>query len=318
MRDLKDFSAGEWLRLLPLQFAFKQARNDLLLALYKKRRPNGLDLFLKESERFNNQNIALVVAFEQPWALDWLLRMSARNLTDTTVLVFDNSRRAAARTDIEQVCRKHQTPYLALPYNRTRHVNRSHGMAMTWIFYNVVRFIKPRLFAFIDHDMIPVKKTGLSERLGDQPFFGWERSAGEWSWNLWAGYCMFDFLTVSKAAMNFLYDFSRGLDTGGRNWTSLYQNYDPEQLRFADSRIVNVNDPSTGNQHSVQIIDDCWLHIGGISYNDNFRSKSEFCENLAHALDNGRSWLQVCSDIATGLKSPEDKITIRKVHSYEG
>jgi hypothetical protein len=34
----------------------------------------------------------LVIAFEQPWVLDRLLRMAKLNLTATTVLVFDNSR----------------------------------------------------------------------------------------------------------------------------------------------------------------------------------------------------------------------------------
>ncbi len=139
MRDLKNFSAGEWLRFVPLEVAFKQARNDGWLAIYKKIRPKALDSFLVETERFGNRPVALVIAFEQPWALDWLLRMAQRNLADTAVLVFDNSRRAAARLDIERVCRNRGVPYLALPVNRTQHVNRSHGMAMTWVFHNVVR-----------------------------------------------------------------------------------------------------------------------------------------------------------------------------------
>jgi len=295
MRELKEFSAKEWLQLLPVQTAFKQARNDLWLALYNSFTPPRLDLFLGETEKFRNQNIALVIAFEQPWALDWLLRMST-NLTDTTILVFDNSRRAAAKVDIEQVCRKHQTPYLALPPNSTRHVNRSHGMAMTWIFNNVVRVIKPRLFAFIDHDMIPVQKIGFSERLGDQSFFGLEQSSGGWAWNLWAGYCMFDFSSVARLKMNFLYDFSRNLDTGGRNWNRLYRNYDRERLRFASNCNIKVKSASTKKSHSMQIIDDCWFHIGSIGYNDNFRDKSQFCEELAYTFDQGTSWAQICDE----------------------
>lgn len=295
MRDLRDFSAREWLRLEPLQLAFKQVRNDLWLAVYKRTKPKSLDRFLRETARFSNRNIALVVAFEQPWALDWMLRMSQRNLTDTTILVFDNSRRTEARKEIERVCRNHATPYLALPANPTRHVNRSHGMAMTWIFHNVVRAIKPRLFAFIDHDMIPVQKVEFSERLGDQPFYGMERHAGSWAWNLWAGYCVFDFARVNRLPMNFLYDFSLGLDTGGRNWRCLYRDFDQNSFRFASNRLVDVKDPATEASRTVQFVDDCWFHIGSIGYNDNFSSKSKFCENLAHALDNGISWLQVCS-----------------------
>lgn len=295
MRDLKDFSAKEWLQFLPLQLAFKQLRNDLWLAFYKKQRPKALDEFLRETVKYRDQNIALVVAFEQPWVLDWLLRMAARNLTDTTVLVFDNSRRAGARDEIEEVCRKHKTPYLALPPNPTKHVNRSHGMAMTWIFYNVVRAIKPRLFAFIDHDLIPVMKISFSERIGSQPFYGMERHAGSWAWNLWAGYCVFDFQQVSTLPMNFLYDFSRGLDTGGRNWKCLYLKTDHNDFRFASNGVSDVWDPITKTSRAVHVVDDRWFHIGGISYNDNFKSKAEFCEYISKALDNGTSWVQLCN-----------------------
>jgi len=295
MRDLKNFSAGEWLRFAPFEVAFKQARNDAWLAIYKKIRPKALDSFLAETQRFGNQSVALVIAFEQPRALDWLLRMAQRNLTDTAVLVFDNSRRAAARLDIERVCRDRGVPYLALPVNRTRHVNRSHGMAMTWVYHNVVRAIRPRLFAFIDHDLIPVRTSELSERLADQPFYGKLR-ASAWAWQLWAGYCLFDFSTVAGLPMNFLYDFSQKLDTGGRNWDCLYRNYDRERLRFAGSRYADVRDPVTGVSQSVEIVDDRWLHIGSIGYNDNFRSKSQFCENLAHAMDGGAPWTQLCDD----------------------
>ncbi len=295
MRDLKDFTTGEWLRLAPLQHALKQARNDLWLSVYKRKRAANLDAFLEEVRPLAGKNIALVIAFEQPWALDWLLRMAKRHLTDTTILVFDNSLKTGARAEIERVCVAHKTPYLSLPPNRTRHVNRSHGMAMTWIFHNVVRAIEPRLFAFLDHDLIPVKEMMFTERLANQPFFGMlNRSENSRAWQLWAGYCMFDFSAVAALPMNFLYDFSQGLDTGGRNWPMLYRHYEQNQLRFAGNNQVEVRDPVTGDVSSVQIVDNRWFHIGSISYNDNFRSKSQFCENLAQAFDRGATWDQIC------------------------
>jgi hypothetical protein len=218
-----------------------------------------------------------------------MLRMAQRNLTDSTVLVFDNSRRAAARLEIERVCRDRGVSYLALPANPTRHVNRSHGMAMTWIFHNVVRAIEPRLFAFLDHDLIPMEKISLSERLSEQPFNGFLR-VGPWSWSLWAGYCMFDFPAVAGLPLNFLYDFTQKLDTGGRNWSRLYRNHDRHRLRLAGSEHIMVRDPVTEAPHRVQIVDGAWMHIGGISYNDNFRAQAQFCEHLALALDQGTNW----------------------------
>ena len=106
MRYLNEFSALEWLKLLPIQHALKQVRNDAWLAIYKKRRPEELGRFLAEYNDLAGKNIALVIAFEQPWTLNWLLRMATRHLSDTTVLVFDNSRSDSKRTEIQQVCQK--------------------------------------------------------------------------------------------------------------------------------------------------------------------------------------------------------------------
>lgn len=307
MRDLKNFTVKEWLQLLPLSYAFKLTRNDIWLERFKNKKTKGLDAFLCETASLADRNIALIVAFEQPWALEWLLRMASRNVADTSFLVFDNSRTDKFRQEIAQVCKRQKVPYLGLPVNRTRHVNRSHGNAMTWIFHNVVRQIKPRMFAFIDHDMVPVKPLSFTERLGAQPVYGFRRpSKIDDSWNLWAGYSLFDFHLVKNQEMNFLYDFSRGLDTGGRNWDSLYSTIDYRPLRFANNYSVRVIDPETGEPNSVQMIDDCWLHIGGISYNDNFKAKSRFCANLATALDQGTSWLQLCggSEIISHHEKP--------------
>ncbi|MEI8291559.1 MAG: hypothetical protein WCH99_18985 [Verrucomicrobiota bacterium] len=300
MRDFADFSAREWIRFEPLQIAFKQLRNDALLSVYRRLRTPRFNSFIKEVTPLKDRNIALVIAFEQPWALNWLLQMASLHLTDTTVLVFDNSRRAAARQEIEQVCRNHATPYLALPTNPTRHVNRSHGMAMTWVFYNVVRAIAPQRFAFIDHDMIPIQKVSFSESLGNQPFYGFRRSKKGQFWNLWAGYCLFDFSYVAEVPLNFLYDFSLELDTGGRNWKPLYQKHDQSRMHFANNRFFTIRDPVSGSEHRVQVIDDQWLHIGGIGYNGNFAAKSEFYKNLAQALDQGISWSQVCRNKRAG------------------
>ena len=306
MRDLSCFSTGDWLRFVPFKYAFKLTRNDVWLEIYKKLRPESMDMFLRKTKGLENRIVALVVAFEQPWALEWLLRMTQRNLTDTAVLVFDNSRRGAARLEIEGVCRNRGIPYLALPSNPTRHVNRSHGIAMTWIYHNIVRTIKPRMFGFIDHDLIPVRKMEFSERLGDQPFFG-RLKASPWAWQLWAGYCLFDYSAVAGLPLNFLYDFSQKLDTGARNWSCLYRNYDRNKLRFASNRNVEVRDPGAGKSRLMQIVDDRWLHIGGISYNDNFHSKAQFCEYLAHELAQGTSWSQLCgngNELAPGSQGP--------------
>src|SRR5882672_3904400 len=104
MRDLKDFSAADWLQLQPLQDGFKQLRNDIVQRVYVQRRPEALEKFLQDVAHLKGRNILLVVAFEQPWVLDWLMKMASRHLADATLLVFDNSHRSDKRTEIERVC----------------------------------------------------------------------------------------------------------------------------------------------------------------------------------------------------------------------
>ncbi len=287
MRYLTEFSAMEWLGLVPIRHTLKQIRNDAWLAFYKNSRAGQLDRFLAEHGHLTNKNIALIVAFEQPWALNWLLQMANRNVADTTFLVFDNSRNVSKRIEIEQVCKRNQAPYLALPPNPTRHVNRSHGMAMTWVYHNVVRAIKPRIFGFIDHDLIPVRKVSVADKLADQSVYGLLNEGKFGFWYLWAGYCFFDYAGTIGKKINFLYDFSRDLDTGGRNWNSLYRDLDRRQLRVASVENVSMNVASIKNPRMVQFVDRNWLHIGGISYNS--PDHLEFFRELQIVLNQGLS-----------------------------
>jgi hypothetical protein len=293
MRKANEFSPIEWIKLLPLQQLLKQVRNDALLSLYKKTRPEKLDSFLAANQHLTGKNIAIIIAFEQPWALNWLLRMGRKNLLDTTILVFDNSRNDSARVEIERVCNENNVAYLALPPYRTKHVNRSHGMAMTWVFHNVVRAIKPRVFGFIDHDLIPVDQIDFSERIGNQPVFGLINAGMRDYWSIWAGYCLFKYDAIDGKPLNFLYDFSRDLDTGGRNWNPIYRQLHRNELRFASKEHIEAKAPSIESSRLVECIDSRWIHIGGISYNDNLKEKFAFFNALEHAFEEGRTLNQL-------------------------
>ena len=293
MRYLTEFSAKEWLQLLPIQHALKQVRNDVWLAIYKNSRAIKLGAFLADCRDLANKNIALVIAFEQPWALNWLLQMANTNVSDMTVLVFDNSRNHSKRIEIEEICKQNKAPYLALPPNSTRHVNRSHGMAMTWVYHNVVCAINPRIFGFIDHDLIPVGKVSIGDKLTGQPIYGLLNQGKFGFWSLWAGYCFFDYAGTKGKSINFLYDFSRDLDTGGRNWKNLYRDLDRRQLRVAISDSVSMKVPSIQSPRLVQFIDEHWLHIGGISYNYSGPERFEFFRGLENVFNQGSSGKRV-------------------------
>jgi hypothetical protein len=290
MRTLTEFSAAEWLRLKPIPTAFRQLRNDLLLSAYLRRRSPELSGFLKNLEAQGDRNLVIAVAFERPWIIDWLLRMAARNLRNATLVIMDNSRFPKERGEISAVCARHGVPYLPLPAYRTRHVNRSHGMAMSWIVRNVVAPLRPGIFSFIDHDLIPVAPVDFSELMTGQPVYGLFKKGHGQSWHLWAGYCAFRSSQFPFGRANLLYDFCRDLDTGGRLWDTLYSGLDRKSLRFAKDAREPLRPSGSDQPAGVQILDDRWIHFEGIGYNDNFQKRGAFFESMAAALESGRPW----------------------------
>lgn len=287
MQKITLYSWSDYCRLVPLIVLFKQLRNDLLLAFYKSLKAQDENQFISKHLYLRNQNLLIVVAFEQPKVLEWLFSLAVKNLQDFQLMVFDNSRDLVLREQIKQLCQQYKIPYLSLPMYRTRHPNRSHGLAMTWIFHRIIKVIRPAYFGYLDHDMFPIKPIQIKSLIpSHQISYGLLNDAKHY-WNLWAGYCFFKFESVDHLPLNFLYDFSRGIDTGGRNWKFLYKFQNKSATQFASS----VQEPlilNDGSQSDVQIIDDAWVHVGGVSYNNNFQPKEKFYELLVKEFISGK------------------------------
>ena len=90
MRKLSRYSVVEYLKLRPLKDALKQYRNDIWQFFFCLKKPEGFEFFLQEQECLRGENIAIIIAFEQPWALNWLLTMAVKNQPDFQFIVFDN------------------------------------------------------------------------------------------------------------------------------------------------------------------------------------------------------------------------------------
>jgi hypothetical protein len=312
MRSFGEFSIEDWIHLRPLTEGGKQLANDLVQKRFLKARPDALAQFLRENEYLSGKNILQVVAFEQPDVLDFSLKMAGRHLADATVFVFDNSRSPEARIEIERICRNRNVPYLALPPNPTSQENRSHGMAMTWIWHNVVKPIRPAISGFIDHDVIPLQKVELAKVLKRQPFYG-VPNVGKWAWSLWAGFCFYGFVEIASLPLNFMNDFSRGVDTGGRNWNCLYKLHDYRKLQFADLRLFDVVGDSAGIPPPLEIIDESWIHIGGGNLRGDYRRHSNFYGRILSIIDEGADWPQLQAAIGGADKiRPIGKESISK------
>ena len=286
MKSLSQFSILEILQLSPLWLFLKQLRNDAWLSWYKRKEAFGEKEFLIQNQHLANKNILIVIAFEQPKVLEWLFEFANKNLVDFQLMIFDNSRTDPLRAAVKNVCLQYGVPYLGLPLNTSRHPNRSHGMAMTWVFERIIKKIKPSWFGYLDHDMVPVAPISSAFIHSQQPFYGMLNS-GHDCWNLWAGYCFFNYEKVKNLPLNFLYDFSMGLDTGGRNWHCMYKNHANQNVQFAPNVYQDVKVDQT--QATIQLVDGQWLHIGGVSYNNNLASKEAFYEQLIGKLHTGQA-----------------------------
>jgi len=293
LRKFTEFKISEWVKLTPLIHAFKQTRNDFFLRNYLKNKSDGLTEKLHSFDSYRGKNIAVIIAFEQPWALEFLFQMAKKNLSDLQLIVCDNSRDIEKKQAIKEICHKYDIPYLELPPYKTKHINRSHGVAMTWAYHRIIKSIKPSIFGFIDHDLIPITSIKISEKLSKQSLYGQKNKGFYDYWSLWAGYCFYKFDLVKDEQLNFLYDFSRGLDTGGRNWASLYSKHHENNLTFAPNVKFKTKSSNEIQSQEIELIDESWWHLSGISYNNNFDKRVNLFKNFARKLLAGESFIKL-------------------------
>ncbi len=283
MRDLDQYSGTEWLAAQPLVAAFKEVRDAAIREAFCARRGPDLARFLDRHADMRGGVMAITIAFEQPWLIDNLIRRFTRFSRDARLIVCDNSRTAAARREIKALCDAAQVPYLALPVNFVRNINRSHGNSLNWAYRNIVTPLEPRIFGFIDHDLFAPAPFSFEESLGDQPVYG-VKMTGLHGWALWAGYSMFDRAYLASRRPDFNPDMDRRLVTGGRNYDLIYRHLDEASLRFADHSYQQYDNPVEGQEHFVSEFVDGWLHVGGSSYQKHKMDGRAFYQALIDAL----------------------------------
>jgi hypothetical protein len=292
MKHLSEFTLPDWLRLRPVAYWLRELRNDLWLSQYLNKKTETLPAVLQDLQhkitQSKSRTLMVIIAFEHPWALEFLLEQAALNLKgDPVLLVADNSRDAEMRQKNDQICAKHQVSYLPLPHNFSKHPNRSHGMAMTYVHHHCIQNLDLNYFGYIDHDLIPIHPVDMTSRLQGKEIFGLLNKGRENFWSLWAGYCFFNANPYARMKLNFLYDFSRELDTGGRNWDSVYSKHLFEETEFAPSGSKSFASKA-GKHIDVQLVDQAWLHMSGVSYGDNWSLRGEFFTEYRNQLKAGQ------------------------------
>ena len=264
-RPWSEYSVREWTRLRPLVERYRYAGYQLQMALRLRQPPAGGDLAALKS-RIAGRRVLVAIAFNDPGFVERQIALVRRNVTDCVHLIADNSTDAAASGRIEAIAAAAGCDYLRLrpgPWLKPDQGGRSHGLAMTWVWRNLLRPARPAAVGFIDHDIFPMRPNDPFALLRDHAVAGQvrNRSGGRDRWYLWAGFCFFRFDAVERRALNFSLDWAAGLDTGGANWFSLYRHLQPQEVSD-----LGVRHEPIGGEAELRLewVGD-WLHAGNFS-----------------------------------------------------
>ena len=243
----------------------KNLRNEMMDKAFRRAGRAERDRFLAGFNA-DGRPVVFAVAFNTPWVVDLLTASWAEHVADAILVVVDNSKDDAVRLTHREICRVRGVAYVELPKNREWHPNRSHAIAMNWIYYNLVEAVKPVVFGFLDHDCFPIGPVSFAERLEGRCAYGlvWRATRDPAKWYFWAGFGFFRYAVTSGRAVDFKHVYEWGADTGGRNWEPIFSTLQASDLREAKDERVPAGDGAPVSR--MQIIDERFNHIGKASY----------------------------------------------------
>lgn len=217
----------------------------------------------------------VTIAFNNPLVIEYQIKLLRRNLTDAfSYTVADNSSESDKQAVILKLCQKYEVAYLKLPPNPHTNPSYNHGAALTWVYHNYIKTRATNYFGFLDHDIFPVKPTRLIPQINRHGVFGLVHLRGR-KWYLWAGFCFFNRQLMQSRRVDFRP--SRGLDSGGRNWSWLYSKIKKiPQLKQSYRELRTGEDPQSD---WVEYIGD-WLHTINASNWKPSRGKNKLIADL--------------------------------------
>lgn len=170
-----------------------------------------------------------VVAFNDAKLIETQYQFMQKNLQQNQYhyIICDNSNNLEIADKIFEFCQTHNITYYRLPQFLYVGPSHSHGYALNWIYKNLIKKRKNN-FAFIDHDIFPIKPIDLSKYLV-KPLSGVKR-VWHGYWYPWVAFSFYSFDFMKTKTVNFLpcrYKHKH-LDTGGKNYKSIYKNIDSD------------------------------------------------------------------------------------------
>lgn len=262
-KPLSDYGWEDWKRLRPLLHRFKTARYHWIDRRYRAM-PAVVGDPAAIARSIAGRKALFTVAFNDPEAIDWQAALVRHFVPGALYIVVDNSPDDATAAAIQRIAAAHGVPYLRCPVNPWKKSSRSHGVALNWIWHNVIRPGAPEAFGLLDHDLFPTAPDDPFAPLERQDVYGYVRYAEPPSgrWFLWAGFTMMRFVAVRDLDLDFGQDWFLGLDTGGGNWDPLFSKLDLGKLETTPSRFTPYRDGIATYDGPLQWCG-TWLHEVG-------------------------------------------------------
>ena len=236
----------------------------------------------------------ITIAFNNVFLIEQQIRLVKKHITDENYIhiIADNSDSKEKREQIKNLCQKENIEYVSLPFNWFQKVHfkacYAHGLSMTWIYYNVIKKLKPKYFGYLDHDIFPINNYSVVEKIQSQDFFGrlidrTPENSQKPLWYLWAGFCFFRFDKVKNLNISFYPCVVDGvyLDTAGSVYLSLYKNYSLNDL-YLGAPLVEKYFREGNNYHSdlLHFIDNDWVHTINGSNWKKVKEKDDFLKDF--------------------------------------
>ena len=261
MKPIGGYGWRDWKRLRPLTHWLKTKRYAAVREAYVRRPARAEDATL--GQRIRGRLLLVTVAHNDADAVEMQTEALARFVPNALFVIADNSTDRNAAAEIAAIAARRAIPLIRLPAQPRRHAaaSRAHGLALNWVWRNIVQPAAPVAFGFIDHDLFPTAPDDPFAFLERQPVYGARRMVGD-QWFLWAGFCFFKFDAVADLPLDFGQDWFNGLDTGGGNWNVLYRHLDRTALTFQRTRFEPYQPGADPVHDSIQWCG-AWLHEVG-------------------------------------------------------
>ena len=116
-------------------------------------------------------DVLATIAFNDAEAIRWQAALIRHYLPRADHIVIDNSSDDGAAADIAAVA-AHRGLLICGCRKSVARFSRSHGIALNWVWHNVLRPGAPRAFGFLDDDLFPTAPDDPFAPLASQDFFG--------------------------------------------------------------------------------------------------------------------------------------------------